>query len=73
MEWVFPQADAQNVVVYLDTASDNKAMLLYKRLGFKVKASQTIEDLSKYGGEGSETHVALIRYPNPDVPAVKVE
>lgn len=63
IEWIFPQADAQDVVVYLDTASDNSAMRLYKRLGFEEKGSRTIEDLGKYGGHGSETHVALLRYP----------
>ncbi|KAF2179219.1 hypothetical protein K469DRAFT_596872 [Zopfia rhizophila CBS 207.26] len=63
IEWVFPLADEKGVVVYLDTASDNNAMRLYKMLGFQTAGSQTIEDLSRFGGEGSETHVALIRYP----------
>ncbi|KAF2866901.1 acyl-CoA N-acyltransferase [Massariosphaeria phaeospora] len=64
IEWVIPQANHQNALVYLDTASDNTAMRLYKKLGFQEKGRNTIEDLSKYGGEGSETHVALIRYPD---------
>ncbi|KAF2471897.1 acyl-CoA N-acyltransferase [Lindgomyces ingoldianus] len=63
IEWVFPQADIKGVIVYLDTASDNSAMRLYKRLGFQEAGSQTIDELSRFGGEGSETHVALIRYP----------
>jgi ribosomal protein S18 acetylase RimI-like enzyme len=66
IQWVFPLADEMGCVVYLDTASDNDAMRLYERLGFQKRGSQTIEDLSKYGGEGSETHVALIRYPKSD-------
>jgi ribosomal protein S18 acetylase RimI-like enzyme len=63
IEWVFSHADEKGLVVYLDTASDNPAMRLYKRLGFEERGSRTIEDLSKYGGEGSETHVALTRHP----------
>ncbi|KAF1965679.1 hypothetical protein BU23DRAFT_488606, partial [Bimuria novae-zelandiae CBS 107.79] len=57
IEWVFPEADQQGALVYLDTASDNAAMRLYKRLGFEEKGSDTIE-LGKYGGEGSHTHVS---------------
>ncbi|KAF2812584.1 acyl-CoA N-acyltransferase [Mytilinidion resinicola] len=63
IEWSFIGADEKGIVVYLDTALDNKALQLYKKLGFKEVGSTTIEDLSIYGGEGSETHVALIRYP----------
>ncbi|KAK7185561.1 GNAT family protein [Paraphaeosphaeria sporulosa] len=63
IEWVFPRADEQSVPVYLDTASDNEAMRVYKRLGFEEKGNRIIEDLSKYGGEGSHTHVALLRMP----------
>ncbi|ORX97101.1 acyl-CoA N-acyltransferase [Clohesyomyces aquaticus] len=63
IEWVFPHADKNRFLVYLDTASDNPAMRLYKRLGFVEKGSHTIDDLSRFGGEGSHTHVALIRDP----------
>lgn len=63
IEWIFPQADGHGVLVYVDTASDNDAMRAYKRLGFEEKGRWTIEDLSKYGGEGSHTHVALLRVP----------
>ncbi|KAF2438281.1 acyl-CoA N-acyltransferase [Karstenula rhodostoma CBS 690.94] len=66
IEWVFPRADEQDVLVYLDTASDNEAMRVYKRLGFEEKGSRVIEDLSKYGGEGSHMHVALVRMPGKD-------
>jgi ribosomal protein S18 acetylase RimI-like enzyme len=61
---MFPQADANSQCIYLGTASDNPAKSLYKKLGFQEKGSSIIEDLSKYGGEGSYTHVAMIRYPN---------
>ncbi|KAF2204523.1 acyl-CoA N-acyltransferase [Delitschia confertaspora ATCC 74209] len=64
VQWSFAKADGQNSLVYLDTASDNTAMKLYKKLGFKEVGSHTIEDLSKYGGEGSETHIAFLRYPS---------
>lgn len=63
VQWYFLDADKRGLVIYLDTASDNAAMRLYEKLGFQKRDSQTIEDLSKYGGEGSETHVALIRDP----------
>ncbi|KAJ4295591.1 hypothetical protein N0V90_007604 [Kalmusia sp. IMI 367209] len=64
IKWVFPLAEDQDALVYLDTALDNTAMRLYKRLGFEEKGSHTIDDLSKYGGEGSHTHVALLRSPS---------
>ena len=63
IEQVFPEADRQGLVVYLDTGSENKAKRLYERLGFIECGKETIEDLSIYGGEGSHTHGALIRYP----------
>ncbi|KAF2799267.1 acyl-CoA N-acyltransferase [Melanomma pulvis-pyrius CBS 109.77] len=65
--WPFPQADEGGIVIYLETASDNPAMGLYRKLGFQEKGRRTIEDLSRYGGEGSHTHVAFIRYPNTSV------
>ena len=64
IEWALPQADQQNVPIYLDTANDNPAMRIYKRLGFEEKGSNTIDDLVMYGGEGSHTHVALLRLPS---------
>lgn len=68
IKWVFPHADDKSFLVYLDTASDNDAMRLYEKLGFQICGSYTIEDLSKYGGKGNETHVAMVRYPNNDSP-----
>jgi ribosomal protein S18 acetylase RimI-like enzyme len=68
------QADEQNMLVYLDTASDNKAMGLYKKLGFEEEGRHTIEDLSRFvgkaelesiGAENEHTHVAFVRYPQP--------
>jgi ribosomal protein S18 acetylase RimI-like enzyme len=73
VEWVFPLADEQNLLVYLETASDNPAMKLYKKLGFKEQGHHTIEDLSEFvgkseleacGSEPSHTHVAFIRHPH---------
>ncbi|KAJ4288656.1 hypothetical protein N0V90_011893 [Kalmusia sp. IMI 367209] len=61
--WPFAQADEQQALVYLETAADNPAKRLYQKLGFEEKDSFTILDLSRYGGEGSHTHIALIRYP----------
>jgi hypothetical protein len=63
VKWAFPQADVQNVPVVLETAIDGQAKGLYLKLGFEEKGSTTIEELSRYGGEGSHTHVALVRYP----------
>jgi ribosomal protein S18 acetylase RimI-like enzyme len=62
--WGTSQADAQNVVVYLDTASYNPAKRIYAKLGFEEQGnSSKIEDLGKFGGEGSHTQVAFVRYP----------
>ena len=64
ISWGTSQADAQNVVVYLDTASENPAKGLYTKLGFQEQSNRSvIEDLSKFGGEGSHTHVAFVRDP----------
>ncbi|CAO2655789.1 Nn.00g045920.m01.CDS01 [Neocucurbitaria sp. VM-36] len=72
IETVFLQADENDVLVYLDTAIDNPAMRMYKKLGFKEKGRHTIEDLSRFvdreelerhGGILEHTHVAFIRYP----------
>ncbi|KAF2116400.1 acyl-CoA N-acyltransferase [Lophiotrema nucula] len=64
IKWPFTEADTQNALIYLETASDNPAKRLYEKLGFEEKGYFAIPDLSKYGGEGSQTHLALIRYPN---------
>ncbi|KAF2690327.1 hypothetical protein K458DRAFT_289642, partial [Lentithecium fluviatile CBS 122367] len=63
VKWAFPQADAQNVPIYLDTASDNPAKGLYEKLGFQEQGRSTIKDLERFGGEGGHTHVGLVRYP----------
>lgn len=63
IDWAFVRADEEGIIVYLDTARDNKALQLYKKLGFEEVGSTTIEDLRIHGGEGSHTHVALIRHP----------
>ena len=59
------EADEKGALVYLDTALDNSALSLYKKLGFKEVGRSCIEDLTRYGGEGSHTHIALIKYPKP--------
>jgi ribosomal protein S18 acetylase RimI-like enzyme len=72
IESVLQQADEQNVLVYLDTASDNKAASLYRKLGFKEEGRHTIDDLSRLvgkeeldriGAENEHTHVGFVRYP----------
>jgi ribosomal protein S18 acetylase RimI-like enzyme len=72
VEWAFPLADKHNCLVYLETASDNPAMRLYKRLGFEEQGHHTIEDLSRFvdtadleafGSESFHTHVAFVRHP----------
>jgi ribosomal protein S18 acetylase RimI-like enzyme len=80
VEWAFPAADALGALVYLDTASDNKAMVLYRKLGFQSRGRHRIEDLSRFVGReeleqkgvGLEhTHVAMVRYPTIDVRDLK--
>lgn len=72
IERVLVHADEQSVLVYLDTASDNIAAGLYKRLGFEEQDRETIKHLDRFVGEaelersgaGNEhTHVAFLRYP----------
>ncbi|KAJ4336034.1 hypothetical protein N0V95_008731 [Ascochyta clinopodiicola] len=66
-------ANSSQMLIYLDTASDNPAARLYKKLGFEEQGQNTIEDLSKYaslnhirqiGCDTSHTHVAFLRYPD---------
>lgn len=75
IEWTFSRADEMNVLVYLETASDNPAMRLYQRLGFEEKDHYTIDDLTKfvtdrelemYGADRRHTHVAFIKSPKRD-------
>ncbi|KAF1952570.1 hypothetical protein CC80DRAFT_527831 [Byssothecium circinans] len=63
LEWAFPLADEEGVLVYLDTAEDNPAMRLYKRLGFEERGRHSIENLERFWGKGVHTHVALVREP----------
>lgn len=72
VKWASLHADEQQVLVYLDTASDNPAARLYEKLGFIEQGRNTIEDLTKYASaEGIEelgcdmyhTHVAFLRFP----------
>mgnify|MGYP001940447389 CR=1 FL=1 len=76
IERALVDADEQSVLVYLDTASDNSAAHLYKRLGFEEQGRQTIENLGRFVGEaelersgaGNEhTHVAFVRCPTSKV------
>jgi ribosomal protein S18 acetylase RimI-like enzyme len=73
IESILQQAGEQNVLAYLDTASDNKAMSLYKKLGFEEMGRHTIEELRRFvgkeeleriGAENEHTHVAFVRYPS---------
>jgi ribosomal protein S18 acetylase RimI-like enzyme len=72
VEWVFPHADAEDVLVYLETASDNPAAGMYRRLGFEERGHYTIQDLGEFvareelercGGGTVHTHAAFVRDP----------
>lgn len=72
VEWASLLADDQQVLVYLDTASDNPAARLYKKLGFVEQGRNTIDDLTEYasiedieklGCDTRHTHVAFLRFP----------
>jgi ribosomal protein S18 acetylase RimI-like enzyme len=73
IEHMLPQAEAQNAVVYLETASDNPAARMYRRLGFEERGGYTIEDLTKFvpreelercGGISAHTHMAFVKRPD---------
>jgi ribosomal protein S18 acetylase RimI-like enzyme len=71
INWGTSQADAKGELVYLDTASFNPAKGLYKKLGFEEQREcSKIEDLGKFGGQGSHTHVAFLRQPRVGQEAV---
>ncbi|KAH3919173.1 hypothetical protein HBI56_100780 [Parastagonospora nodorum] len=72
IEDILIRADAEKTLVCLETASDNPAMRMYKRLGFEEYGQFTIEDLSKFasqeelyqcGGISKHTHVVFYRRP----------
>lgn len=72
VEWIFVLSDQQQVLVYLDTASDNPAARLYRKLGFEEQGRNTIEDLARFstletlqelGCDIKHTHVAFLRFP----------
>jgi ribosomal protein S18 acetylase RimI-like enzyme len=72
IKWVLRKADAEGVLVYLETASDNSAAGLYQRLGFEEWGRYTIQDLGEFvareelercGSTTVHTHVAYVRYP----------
>ncbi|KAH8730821.1 acyl-CoA N-acyltransferase [Phaeosphaeriaceae sp. PMI808] len=72
IEWASLRADEENVLVYLDTASDNPASRMYRKLGFEEQGRHTIESLTDFVSEeelekehcaNEHTHVAFIRYP----------
>ena len=72
IEWATLLADEHQVLVYLETASDNPAARLYKRHAFEEQGCYTIEDLTKYatpeeleqfGCDTQHTHVAFLRFP----------
>lgn len=72
IDWASTLADEQQVLMYLDTASDNPAARLYERLGFEEQGRSTIEDLGKYaplqtierlGCDTKHTHIAFLRFP----------
>jgi ribosomal protein S18 acetylase RimI-like enzyme len=72
IEQILQQADAENTIVCLETASDNPAARMYKRLGFEEYGQFTIQDLSKFaskeeldrcGGISKHTHIVFCRRP----------
>ena len=54
-------ADREKVSIYLDTVSEGPAKGLFDKLGFAEVGRFDI-DLSKYGGQGSHSHVGMIRW-----------
>jgi ribosomal protein S18 acetylase RimI-like enzyme len=70
IEQVLQRADEENMPVYLETASDNAAGEMYRRLGFEAQGRLVMEHLGRYatceelercGGISTHTHVAFVR------------
>ncbi|KAK3725077.1 hypothetical protein LTR37_000587 [Vermiconidia calcicola] len=61
--WPLSEADKECILVYLDTDQEGSARRMYEKLGFE-RVGEAIFDLSRYGGEGMHTHVAMIREPS---------
>lgn len=66
IRWPFERADREDLPVYLETDEAGIPRRMYERLGFERKDA-ALFDLSKYGGTGSHTHMAMIREPRSTV------
>ena len=64
VQWPNDEADKAGIPIYLDTNQDGHARRMYERLGFRQNDS-VFFDLEKYGGEGTHTHIGMIRAPQP--------
>ncbi|KAF2181598.1 acyl-CoA N-acyltransferase [Zopfia rhizophila CBS 207.26] len=62
VRWGVAQADEAQLPTYLEASDAGRP--LYERFGF-YQVKETIFDLSKYGGEGTERNTAMLRDPLP--------
>lgn len=68
VKWVFPRADEEGVMVFLDTVEDGFARQMYGRLAFEV-ASELRVDLREFGGKGEAAFLGMVREPQTPVEA----
>jgi hypothetical protein len=60
LKWGLDQADRAQLPAYLEASEAGKP--LYARWGFEA-IKEVVFDLSKYGGEGSDSNTIMIRQP----------
>ncbi|CAM6111182.1 unnamed protein product [Calypogeia fissa] len=60
VKWGLKLADREGLLVFLESTPSGAD--LYKKLGFKEVSSAT-HDLTKWGGDGSFTHLFMVREP----------
>jgi hypothetical protein len=60
VQWSTDLADREGLLVFLEAMPS--AEVFYEKFEF-VKVSTATHDLSKWGGEGTYTHVMMVREP----------
>jgi hypothetical protein len=62
LKWGIEKADSAGLPAFLESSVMGRP--LYERVGFRVKETVTF-DLTKYGLEGTDKSVVMIKEPTP--------